>query len=104
MPARTIKLPLSPDRAKGPVRTCLGCGRKHLKESLLLFVAEQGGLLPVVGKRTLPGRGVYCCAEHRCLEGFAKKKGKILRGLRISKIDCSVVNSLVEEYRSKVTG
>ena len=97
-----MKRQLLPEQASGPVRTCLGCGEKLFKQRMLRFVAGQGGLVGVDWKRCLPGRGVYCCSDYKCLESFVKKKGKILRALRISKIDYSSVLSLVDEYRLNI--
>lgn len=68
------------------------------------FVANQGGLLVVDVKGCLPGRGAYCCSDDKCLANFIKKKGKLLRALRITKIDSSSVLRLVDECRLDIAG
>jgi hypothetical protein len=93
-----------PEQVGGPVRTCLGCGKRLLKKELWRFVADQGGAVLLDSKRCLPGRGVYCCPEAGCLLSFMKKKGKISRGLRVTDIDCSSVFRLVEEGWSDIAG
>lgn len=90
---------LPPEQAGGPVRTCLGCGKRYGKGDMLRFVTDRSGLIRVDSRKMLPGRGAYCCGNYRCLESFVKKKGRILRSLRISKIDFSSVLSLADEYR-----
>jgi predicted RNA-binding protein YlxR (DUF448 family) len=70
---------------------------------MLRFVAAQGVLVEVAEKKWRPGRGVYCCAKHRCLAGFMKKKGKVLKALRVTKIDCGSVLRLVDECRLNIT-
>ena len=90
---------LLPEQAEGPVRTCLGCGAKLLKKKLLRFVADRNGLVVLDQQNRLPGRGAYCCSDYKCLTVFVKKKGKLLRALRMTKIDCSSVLRLVDECR-----
>jgi uncharacterized protein len=48
-----------------PIRSCVGCGRKAPQPELLRFVAEDGKLVPGVGK---PGRGAYTCRRLLCFE------------------------------------
>ena len=49
----------------GPVRTCVGCGRKAPQEELLRFVALDGAL---THSPKGPGRGVYTCRRLACFE------------------------------------
>jgi uncharacterized protein len=49
----------------GPVRSCVGCGRKAPQRELLRFVADDGLLVP--GERR-PGRGAYTCRRLSCFE------------------------------------
>ena len=88
-----------PEQAGGPVRTCLGCGAKLLKERLLRFVADRNGLVVLDQDKSLSGRGAYCCPDYKCLTVFVKKKGKLLRALRMTKLDCGAVVRLVDECR-----
>ena len=48
-----------------PIRSCVGCGRKAPQAQLLRFVAENGRLVPGVGR---PGRGAYTCRRLSCFE------------------------------------
>ena len=98
-----MKRNLLPEQAGGPVRTCLGCGKRLLKNKMLRFVADRNGRVEVDQKSCLPGRGVYSCPDYRCLSSFMKKKGRLLRALRITKIDCSSVMRLLDEFQLDVT-
>jgi predicted RNA-binding protein YlxR (DUF448 family) len=57
----------------GPVRTCLGCGKKQLKSLLhrLVLDAQHHPLLDRT--QTAPGRGAYLCGPG-CLGAAIKKK------------------------------
>ncbi len=98
-----MKRKLLPEQAGGPVRTCLGCGKRLLQKELLRFVADRNGLVEVDQEKYLPGRGAYCCPDYSCLSSFMKKKGRLLRALRITKIDCSSVMRLLDEFQLDVT-
>jgi len=102
--ARLMKRNLLPDQASGPVRTCLGCGGRFSKKTMFRFVADHNGHLVVDKKMCLPGRGAYCCLDDKCLSSFLKKKGKLLRALRNTKIDLSSVLRLVDDCRLDITG
>lgn len=102
LPTLAMKRNLLPEQTGGPVRTCLGCGKKLLQNKMLRFVADRNGVLEVDLKKSLPGRGVYCCSDYRCLFRFMKKKGRLLRALRITKIDCSSVIRLLDEFQVDV--
>ena len=58
--------------ATGPVRTCVGCGRRARKGDLRRFVAVEGVL---TAGRTRPGRGAYTCRDARCFELAASRRG-----------------------------
>jgi uncharacterized protein len=49
----------------GPVRSCIGCGRKAPQAELLRFVAREGVLVAGAGE---PGRGAYTCRRLSCFE------------------------------------
>ena len=49
----------------GPIRSCIGCGRKRPQHELLRFVAEDGKLSVGAGR---PGRGAYTCRRLSCFE------------------------------------
>ncbi len=56
--------------AKGPVRTCAGCGRKAPQDELQRFHAEAGALVPGAGL----GRGTYTCRRLPCFERAASRR------------------------------
>ena len=49
----------------GPVRSCVGCGRKAAQANLVRFVADAGRLAPARGQG---GRSVYTCRRLACFE------------------------------------
>ena len=49
----------------GPIRSCIGCGRKAPQGELLRFAAVAGQLVPGTG---IPGRGAYTCRRLACFE------------------------------------
>jgi uncharacterized protein len=72
--ARTTQRSRSPTvSTRVAERTCVGCQQVHPKEQLMRLVCGPTGqlLLDVHGK--LPGRGVYLCAQHRCVEQALKR-------------------------------
>lgn len=57
----------------GPVRTCLGCGKKQLKRLLHRLVLD-AQRQPVLDRpQGAPGRGAYLCGPG-CLKAAIKKK------------------------------
>jgi predicted RNA-binding protein YlxR (DUF448 family) len=52
-------------RSAGPVRTCVGCGRKSPQAELVRFAAVAGQLVRGDGR---PGRGAYTCRRLSCFE------------------------------------
>jgi predicted RNA-binding protein YlxR (DUF448 family) len=67
----------------GPIRTCVGCGRRSPKEELIRIVMLDGAL-SVDNEHRLPGRGAYLCPETACISSLLKKKGKLSYSLRVS--------------------
>lgn len=65
----------------GPVRTCVGCGKKTDKADLIRFAAVDGRIVVDAGYR-LPGRGAYSCRQENCLRLLVKKGKKLARALR----------------------
>jgi hypothetical protein len=78
-------------------RTCLGCGGKKSKRSLLRFVAI-AGVLVADEKLRLPGRGVYCCRTASCLSKFVGRKRRISAGLRHELSDYRALSVLLERF------
>ena len=55
----------------GPIRSCIGCGRKAPQGKLLRFAAVDGQLVPGVG---MPGRGAYTCRRLACFERAVSRR------------------------------
>jgi predicted RNA-binding protein YlxR (DUF448 family) len=55
----------------GPIRSCVGCGRKAAQGELLRFVAAAGQLVPGSG---IPGRGAYTCRRLACFERAVSRR------------------------------
>jgi uncharacterized protein len=55
----------------GPIRSCVGCGRKAPQHELLRFVAKEGRLVAGAGER---GRGAYTCRRLSCFERAASRR------------------------------
>ena len=65
-----------------PIRTCVGCGERAEKPSLLRVVAGENGLTPDPGARAL-GRGAYLHRASNCWAQFTRRRGPV-RSLRIT--------------------
>jgi len=77
-------------------RTCLGCGGKKPRRSLLRFVAV-AGVLVSDAKLRLPGRGVYCCRLSSCLSKIVGRKRRLSAVLRQELTDYRAVSALLEK-------
>jgi len=66
-----------------PIRTCLCCGKKDYKKSLVRLVSVNDNIV-VDEKKVLPGRGAYLCYNSDCLTRLSKNK-RFLHALRINK-------------------
>ena len=55
----------------GPIRSCVGCGRKAAQGELLRFAAAAGQLVPGTG---IPGRGAYTCRRLACFERAVSRR------------------------------
>jgi hypothetical protein len=65
-----------------PIRTCVGCGERGEKPSLLRVVAGIDGLTPDPGSRA-PGRGAYLHRTSSCWAQFVRRRGPV-RSLRVT--------------------
>jgi predicted RNA-binding protein YlxR (DUF448 family) len=61
------------DERPGPVRTCLGCGKKQPKRLLHRLVLDERRHPVMDTAQTAPGRGAYLCGPG-CLTAAVKKK------------------------------
>jgi len=62
------------------IRTCVGCGARAPRATLLRFVARDGALRPDPAMR-LAGRGAWLHREPACHAAFVARRGAI-RSLR----------------------
>ncbi len=60
-------------RTEAPQRTCLGCGQKRPKRSLVRLCLGAGGVLSVDVAQVALGRGGYVCGEG-CLKAADRRK------------------------------
>ena len=67
-----------------PIRTCVGCGERAEKPSLLRVVVAVNGLAPDPGAR-VPGRGAYLHRTSSCWAQFARRRGPV-RSLRVTPV------------------
>jgi hypothetical protein len=84
----------------GPVRTCLGCGKRAAKAELIRFAVVNGRII-VDGRCRLAGRGAYSCRQADCLRLLAKKGKKLARALRCERHDpqhdtVAFINAMIE--------
>ncbi|MFZ5758668.1 MAG: YlxR family protein [Thermodesulfobacteriota bacterium] len=78
-----INLSQSPGPAhQEPQRTCVVCGLKGSKKSLIRFTANHG-VISVDKGQINGGRGCYCCPSDQCLAGLRKKVKRMNRALRV---------------------
>ncbi|MBI4792159.1 MAG: YlxR family protein [Deltaproteobacteria bacterium] len=89
----------------GPVRTCLGCGKKAPKASLIRFAVVNGRIVVDEGY-SLTGRGAYSCRQEICLRLLAKKGKRLARALRCEKPDphhdmASLISTTIDSFVAK---
>jgi hypothetical protein len=86
---------------RSPLRTCLGCGARDKKESLLRLVATDGRRLKLDLQGRYQGRGGYLHRDQECWEGFRRKKS-LYRALRVE-IDKEARDRFIAELRALST-
>jgi predicted RNA-binding protein YlxR (DUF448 family) len=64
-----------------PFRTCIICGSKAPKRSLVRIVADAEGGIALDSTGRLPGRGTYVCADGSCVDR-GLKRGRLEYALR----------------------
>lgn len=73
MDAKKKRQPVDLPKEPGPVRTCLGCGKKQLKSLLHRMVLDAQHQPMLDRTQTAPGRGAYLCGPG-CLKAAIKRK------------------------------
>jgi predicted RNA-binding protein YlxR (DUF448 family) len=56
-----------------PERTCVQCGNRDEKRSLLRVAGKPGAGWEPDPEGRMPGRGIYLCRKAGCVEGFARR-------------------------------
>ncbi|MEA1933698.1 MAG: YlxR family protein [Thermodesulfobacteriota bacterium] len=69
-----------------PVRTCLVCGRKGLKNEFMRFTVDDTGMLVMDNRSIIGGRGAYCCMNNDCPRLFRKNRKRLLKAFRVQVI------------------
>ncbi len=67
----------------GPVRSCLGCGQKKVKQELSRLVYDGIGEVVVDPTRQQQGRGAYWCGAESCAGRIRKNKKRLAWALRL---------------------
>ncbi|UCG78132.1 MAG: YlxR family protein [Nitrospirota bacterium] len=80
-----------------PLRTCISCGKKRSKTSMLRFVIRDRGAV-LDRKMRMEGRGFYICPLSDCLTGLRTRSGKA----RKYKLSDEHFNTIREEIASEV--
>lgn len=64
-----------------PIRTCVGCGKKKEKQSLIRFVRNPNHTVSIDADYKKPGRGAYVCPNEGCIRNgiTAKRVNWVLR-------------------------
>ena len=83
-----------PKRRRVPLRTCVSCGVKTDKRSLLRIVSGADNRVVIDRSGKQNGRGAYVCASCRGAKGRLRRD-KLERSLR-ARIDKTEWDSLVE--------
>jgi len=70
-------------RGKGhiPIRTCISCGRKGDKKSMIRLVLNEKDMAVIDAKGAAPGRGAYVCNTMHCIE-LLKERRRLGRAFR----------------------
>lgn len=82
-----------------PVRTCLGCRRRHPRRALVRLVVDEG-MVRADPERERPGRGAWLCATAECVERAVGDGGRRLR--RALRADSATVTLDVGALRAAV--
>lgn len=65
---------MTQNKKRYPVRTCVGCKRRALKDELIRIAVCDGKLVFDEDNRQT-GRGAYICKHRDCFEKAIKRKG-----------------------------
>ena len=69
--------------ARGPLRTCIGCGKRDARAALLRLSQVEGSAVVVDPAKSSPGRGAWLHPSWECFDK-ARKSRRITRALRLT--------------------
>jgi predicted RNA-binding protein YlxR (DUF448 family) len=86
------------ERAAGPTRTCVGCGRRDRQSAMLRLRADGDGRI-ACANAVRTGRSAYVHAARDCVRGLVRSKvlGKSLRRQIAKDTRAALVASLEEK-------
>ncbi|MDR1000403.1 MAG: YlxR family protein [Clostridiales bacterium] len=70
-----IRTMATANHASLPLRKCVACGARKIKEELLRVVKSASGEIVFDKESKLPGRGAYVCKNIVCVNKAAKSRG-----------------------------
>lgn len=83
-----------------PLRTCIGCRRRHQQRWLTRFVVSDGSIVIDTGK-VLPGRGAYLCWQPECAHRVLGDGRRLARALRTGSDSVTVdTGALLQDWEA----
>jgi predicted RNA-binding protein YlxR (DUF448 family) len=65
---------MSKGKGHVPIRTCISCGRKGGKKSMIRLVLNEAAVVVMDRGGGAPGRGAYVCNDAHCIEALKEKR------------------------------
>lgn len=87
----------TPQKSDRPVRTCIGCGAKKEKNSLIRIVHTPQDTYRIDTGGKMSGRGAYVCSDPECVQK-AQKKGSFQRAFRTA-VPQEEIRRILEELK-----
>lgn len=82
-------------KRKKPIRMCVGCRERFLKQELIRVVRVPDGQIVIDDKGKVSGRGAYVCKNAQCLSKAVKTRA-LQRALEVD-IGNDLLNQLKED-------
>ena len=87
-----------------PVRTCVGCRRRHTQRCLVRFAVADGAVV-VDTHRMQPGRGAYLCWRRECARRVLGDGRRLVRALRAGNDSVTVdTEALLQDWEADRCG
>jgi predicted RNA-binding protein YlxR (DUF448 family) len=65
---------MSKGKGHVPIRTCISCGRKGSKKSMIRLVLNETAAVVMDRSGRAPGRGAYVCNDAHCVEVLRERR------------------------------